>query len=58
MPKLYNPDTKSIFFLQFGFDLKKINVYKKVYKRIDKRTKKFGNQRKHDGQMGKYKTNA
>jgi len=29
---------------------------KKKYKRIDKRTKKYGNPRKHDGVMGKYKS--
>ena len=34
---------------------------KKVYvypKRVDKRTKKYGNQRKHQGVMGKYKHNG
>ena len=34
---------------------------KKVYvypKRVDKRTKKYGNQRKHKGVMGKYKHNG
>ena len=33
------------------------NVY--VYpKRVDKRTKKYGNQRKHKGVMGKYNNNG
>tara|TARA_R110002074_G_scaffold375814_1_gene552594 strand:+ start:509 stop:700 length:192 start_codon:yes stop_codon:yes gene_type:complete len=55
MIKLYNPEEKNSLQMQFGKlvqDVKKTYVYSK---RIDKRTKHFGNQRKHDGIMGKYK---
>lgn len=56
--KLYDPDKTDSSFMQFGYLTsikKRFNYYKK--KRIDKRTKKYGNQRKHNGLMGKYKSN-
>jgi hypothetical protein len=56
--KLYDPDKKDLSFMQFGYLTsikKRFNYYEK--KRIDKRTKKYGNQRKHTGIMGKYKSN-
>jgi hypothetical protein len=46
--------------MQFGslvIRIKEIEEIQKTYvypKRIDKRTKKYGNQRKHKGEMGKY----
>lgn len=54
--KLYDPDKNDTSFMQFGYLTsikKRFNYYEK--KRIDKRTKKYGNQRKHNGLMGKYK---
>jgi hypothetical protein len=56
--KLYDPDKNDTSFMQFGYLTsikKRFNYYKK--KRIDKRTKKYGNQRNHTGIMGKYKSN-
>ena len=38
--------------MQFGIFVSPI---RKKYKRIDKRTKKYNNQRKHNGIMNKYK---
>lgn len=49
--KLYDPDKKDSSFMQFGY----LTSIKK--RRIDKRTKEYGNQRKHKGIMGKYKKN-
>ena len=46
--KLYYPDKTDSSFMQFGYLTsikKRSNYYEK--KRIDKRTKKYGNQRKH-----------
>jgi hypothetical protein len=50
--KLYNPDKKNSAIMQFGVFASPI---RKEYKYIDKRTKKYGKQRKHNGEMGKYK---
>lgn len=48
------------FVMQFGIGMseRKNNLYtnKKKYKYIDKRTKKYGLQRKHKGEMNKYNT--
>lgn len=48
------------FVMQFGIGMseRKNNGYskKKKYKYIDKRTKKYGLQRKHKGEMNKYNT--
>ena len=55
--KLYNPDKNNSLIMQFG---KFVSPLKKKYEypdRIDKRTKKYGNQRKHNGVMNKYKSN-
>ena len=60
----YNPETKqyNTFAMQFGWGMCSVNVVgkytypeKKKYKYIDKRTKAYGNPRKHNGVMGKYK---
>jgi|TARA_R110001583_G_scaffold119084_1_gene270460 hypothetical protein len=61
----YNKETKeyNTFAIQFGWGMSSIprdalvKQYekKKVYKYIDKRTKKYGAQRTHKGTMGKYK---
>lgn len=56
--KLYDPDKINSLEMQFGNIVKRV---KKIYvypKRVDKRTKKYGNQRKHGGIMGKYKQNG
>tara|TARA_R110001592_G_scaffold108024_2_gene302160 strand:+ start:8549 stop:8755 length:207 start_codon:yes stop_codon:yes gene_type:complete len=63
----YNKETKqyNTFAMQFGWGMsnvtedstKKQYEQKKVYKYEDKRTKKYGMQRPHDGEMGKYKQN-
>ena len=55
--KLYDPDKNNTAIMQFG---KFVSPLKKKYeypKRIDKRTKKYGNQRNHNGVMNKYKSN-
>ena len=41
----------------FGEGMCTVSKYpeKKKYKYVDKRTKKYGNPRKHSGIMGKYK---
>ena len=52
--KLYNPDETNTLTMQFG---KLVAPIKKQYyypNKIDKRTKKYGNQRKQDGIIGKY----
>ena len=57
MTKYYNAETRNSLEMQFGgLVCKKIVIEKKyVYaKRIETRTKKYGNQRKHKGEMGKY----
>jgi len=54
MTKYYNAEKISSLEMQFGGlvqAVKKLYVYPK---RIDKRTKKYGNQRKHNGVIGKY----
>ena len=53
------------FAMQFGWGMSSLTEgaitkqyeKKKVYKYIDKRTKKYGAQRTHKGSMGKYKDN-
>tara|TARA_R110001606_G_scaffold397930_1_gene575749 strand:- start:1322 stop:1510 length:189 start_codon:yes stop_codon:yes gene_type:complete len=54
--KLYDPDKNNSSFMQFGYLTNK-RIYYVYEKRIDKRTKKYGNPRKHKGVMGKYKKN-
>ena len=44
--------------MQFGNLVAPIKKKYEYPKRIDKRTKKYGNQRKHNGIMGKYKNNG
>ena len=55
----YNPVTKeyNTFAMMFGEGMCTVSKYpeKKKYKYVDKRTKKYGNPRKHSGIMGKYK---
>jgi hypothetical protein len=54
MTKYYNAETRNSLEMQFGGlvqAVKKLYVYPK---RIDKRTKKYGNQRKHNGVIEKY----
>jgi len=55
----YNPETKeyNTFAMMFGEGMCTVSKYpeKKKYKYVDKRTKKYGNPRKHSGIMGKYK---
>ncbi|MBC8396311.1 MAG: hypothetical protein H8E16_04340 [Flavobacteriales bacterium] len=61
----YNKERKEYnsFAMQFGWNMSSITENsvakqyedKKVYKYIDKRTKKYGAQRSHSGVMGKYK---
>jgi len=64
MTKYYNPNAINTLQMQFGslvIRIKEIEEIQKTYvypKRIDKRTKKYGNQRKHNGVIGKYKINV
>tara|TARA_R110000744_G_C19184839_1_gene543191 strand:- start:270 stop:458 length:189 start_codon:yes stop_codon:yes gene_type:complete len=55
--KLYDPKMVSSFAMMFGINMCSHSKYpeKKKYIYIEKRTKKYGAQRKHDGIMGKYK---
>ena len=53
--KLYNPDDKDSFYMQFGNLLARKRQYTYNKKRIDTRTKEYGNPRIHSGEMGKYK---
>ena len=55
--KLYNPDEVSSFAMMFGISMCSRSKYpeKKKYCYIDKRTKKYGLQREHKGEIGKYK---
>ena len=52
----YNKETKqyNTFALQFGWNMTAGNS-DTPKKRIDKRTKKYGKQRPHSGEMGAYK---
>jgi len=64
----YNKDTKqyNTFAMQFGWGMSSVNAEtvvihyerKKKYTYIDKRTKKYGAQRPHKGNIGAYKTKA
>tara|TARA_R100001163_G_scaffold27079_1_gene21996 strand:+ start:91 stop:264 length:174 start_codon:yes stop_codon:yes gene_type:complete len=56
--KLYNPDEKNTLEMQFGNVARSLKKRYEYPKRIDKRTKKYGNQRHHNGVMGKYKYNG
>ena len=56
--KLYNPDEKNTLIMQFGNVARSLRKKYEYPNRIDKRTKKYGNQRTHNGVMGKYKTNG
>lgn len=53
--KIYNPEENNTFFMQFGNLLARKRQYE-YKKRIDTRTKEYGNARKHNGVMGAYKT--
>tara|TARA_R110000744_G_scaffold288557_1_gene399556 strand:- start:206 stop:388 length:183 start_codon:yes stop_codon:yes gene_type:complete len=56
--KMYNPDEVSSFAMMFGINMCSNSKYpeKKKYTYIEKRTKKYGLQRTHNGVMGKYKS--
>ena len=56
--KLYNPEENNSLIMQFGNLARSLRKRYEYPKRIDKRTKKYGNQRKHNGIMGKYKNNG
>ena len=56
--KLYNPEENNSLIMQFGNLARSLRKRYEYPKRIDKRTKKYGNQRTHNGVMGKYKTNG
>ena len=56
--KLYNPDEKNTLIMQFGNVARSLRKKYEYPNKIDKRTKKYGNQRKHNGVMGKYKQNG
>jgi len=58
MTKLYDPEETNALTMQFGNLVAPIKKKYEYPKRIDKRTKKYGNQRKHNGIMGKYKNNG
>jgi len=55
--KFYNPDMVTSFAMMFGINMCSVSKYpeKKKYYYKDKRTKKYGAQRFHEGQVGKYK---
>jgi len=59
--KMYDPIECDSFQMQFGYGMaaRKNNskyVHKRKYYYKDKRTKAYGAQRLHKGEMGKYKT--
>jgi hypothetical protein len=56
--KLYNPDKINTLEMQFGNVARSLRKKYEYPNKIDKRTKKYGNQRKHNGVMRKYKTNG
>lgn len=56
--KLYNPDKINSLEMQFGNVARSLKKRYEYPKRIDKRTKKYGNQRQHNGVMGKYNHNG
>tara|TARA_R110002020_G_scaffold175967_1_gene367958 strand:- start:441 stop:623 length:183 start_codon:yes stop_codon:yes gene_type:complete len=56
--KLYDAEKTNALTMQFGNLVAPIKKKYEYPKRIDKRTKKYGNQRKHNGIMGKYKNNG
>ena len=56
--KLYNPDEKNTLIMQFGNVARSLRKKYEYPNKIDKRTKKYGNQRTHNGVMGKYKQNG
>ena len=53
--KLYDPEINDSFTMMFGFPQPDVYKMPKVYK--DKRIKKYGMQRKHKGEINKYKRN-
>ncbi len=53
--KLYDPEKNDTFTMMFGFP--QPDIYKIRNKYVDKRTKEYGNQRKHKGEINKYKRN-
>ena len=55
---LYNPDKINTLEMQFGNVARSLRKKYEYPNKIDKRTKKYGNQRKKNGVMGKYKTNG
>ena len=52
--KLYNPNKINTLEMQFGNVARSLKKRYEYPNRIDKRTKKYGNQRHHNGVMGKY----
>tara|TARA_R100001463_G_scaffold113679_1_gene168810 strand:- start:350 stop:526 length:177 start_codon:yes stop_codon:yes gene_type:complete len=52
--KLYNSDKINTLEMQFGNVARSLKKRYEYPNRIDKRTKKYGNQRHHNGVMGKY----
>ena len=61
MTKFYNTNDLNTLQMQFGNLVSKTIIIEKkkaFTKRIDTRTKQYGNQRKHEGEIGKYKINV
>ena len=56
--KLYDPVKINSLEMQFGNVARSLKKRYEYPKRIDKRTKKYGNQRQHNGVMGKYNHNG
>lgn len=56
--KLYDPNKINSLEMQFGNVARSLKKRYEYPKRIDKRTKKYGNQRQHNGVMGKYNHNG
>tara|TARA_R100000655_G_C2890908_1_gene177062 strand:- start:68 stop:244 length:177 start_codon:yes stop_codon:yes gene_type:complete len=52
--KLYDPEKTNSLVMQFGNIVKELKKRYEYPRRIDKRTKKYGNQRTHNGEIGKY----
>lgn len=56
--KLYDPDKINTLEMQFGNVARSLRKKYEYPNKIDKRTKKHGNQRTHNSVMRKYKTNG
>lgn len=56
--KLYDPDKINTLEMQFGNVARSLRKKYEYPNKIDKRTKQYGNQRTHNGVMGKYKQNG